>query len=100
MAASPQAADVAVLTTVDAGAATAVRVRALRPKPVVVAALGRPYDLDSAQQASAALAAYSSATVSVQALAKVLTGAINPTGRLPVKAGGKPIGHGLSYRPA
>ncbi|GAA4155937.1 glycoside hydrolase family 3 protein [Actinomadura keratinilytica] len=100
VAASPQAADVAVLTTVDAGAATAVRVRALRPKPVVVAALGRPYDLDSAQQASAALAAYSSATVSVQALAKVLTGAINPTGRLPVKAGGKPIGHGLSYRPA
>ncbi|MBX6768835.1 MAG: beta-hexosaminidase, partial [Actinomadura rubrobrunea] len=76
VAATPRAAAVAGLTTVDAGKATAAKVRALRPKPVVVAALGRPYDLDSARGAGATLAAYSSTAVSVRALAKVLTGAV------------------------
>ncbi|MEU8121018.1 glycoside hydrolase family 3 N-terminal domain-containing protein [Spirillospora sp. NPDC049024] len=96
--AAPGSADVTVLTTVNAGAATASRIRALGSKPVVVAALGRPYDLDSAGGAKAALATYSSSRVSVDALAKVLSGAVKPTGRLPVPAGGKPAGHGLGYR--
>jgi beta-N-acetylhexosaminidase len=91
------AADVTVLTTQNAGSATASRVRALGPKPVVVAALGRPYDLDAAGGAAAALATYSSSPVSVNALAKVLCGAVKPTGKLPVPAGGHPAGYGLGY---
>ncbi|XRQ11290.1 glycoside hydrolase family 3 protein [Actinomadura welshii] len=95
---SAGSADVTVLTTENAGQATAARIGALGSKPVVVAALGRPYDLDAADGAEAALATYSSSTVSVNALAKVLSGAAEPTGRLPVPAAGKPAGHGLGYR--
>ncbi|TDC93281.1 glycoside hydrolase family 3 protein [Actinomadura sp. 7K507] len=94
---STGAADVTVLTTENAGQATASRISALGAKPVVVAALGRPYDLDAAAGAEAALATYSSSTVSVNALAKVLSGAAKPTGELPVPAAGKPVGHGLGY---
>ncbi|TDD69598.1 beta-hexosaminidase [Actinomadura darangshiensis] len=96
--ASPGSADVTVLTTDNAGQATASRIRALGGKPVVVAALGRPYDLDAADGAAAALAAYSSSGVSVDALAKVLSGAAKPVGKLPVPAGGKPVGYGMTYR--
>ncbi|WP_254716019.1 glycoside hydrolase family 3 protein [Actinomadura sp. WMMB 499] len=96
--AAPGSADVTVLTTDDAGSATAARIRALGGKPVVVAALGSPYDLDSARGAAATLAAYSSGTPSVLGLARVLAGTAAPTGRLPVPAGGQPVGHGLSYR--
>ncbi|MBO2456754.1 glycoside hydrolase family 3 C-terminal domain-containing protein [Actinomadura sp. LCR2-06] len=95
--ADPATADVHVLTTVNAGTATAARVRALASKPVVVAALGRPYDLDHAAGAAAALATYSSGATSVGALARVLSGAVKPAGKLPVPAGGQPVGHGLSY---
>lgn len=95
--ASPGSADVTVLTTENAGAATASRVRALGSKPVVVAVLGRPYDLGAAGGAAAALATYSAGAVSLDALAKVLSGAVKPTGRLPVPAGGKPAGYGLGY---
>jgi beta-N-acetylhexosaminidase len=84
-----------VLTTENAGPATASRIRALGSKPVVVAALGRPYDLDAAGAAEAALATYSSSTVSVDALAKVLSGAVKPAGKLPVPAGGRPAGYGM-----
>ncbi|TDC67570.1 beta-hexosaminidase [Actinomadura sp. GC306] len=94
---APGAADVTVLTTENAGQATAARIRALGAKPVVAAALGRPYDLDAAGGAAAALATYSAKTVSVNALAKVLSGAANPAGRLPAPAAGKPVGHGLTY---
>ncbi len=96
--AAPGSADVTVLTTLNAGAGTASRIRAAGSRPVVVAALGRPYDLDSAGGARAALATYSSSRVSVDALAKVLSGAVKPTGRLPVPAGGKPAGYGIGYR--
>ncbi|MFA1539776.1 glycoside hydrolase family 3 protein [Actinomadura monticuli] len=91
-------ADVIVLTTENAGRATAARVRALGPKPVVVAALGRPYDLDAAGGAAAALATYSAGAVSVDALAGVLSGAVRPVGRLPVPAGGRQVGYGSGYR--
>ncbi|MFI0353816.1 glycoside hydrolase family 3 protein [Actinomadura sp. 9N407] len=98
IAGSPASADVTVLTTENAGAsATAARIRALGGKPVVVAALGRPYDLDKSGRAKAALATYSGGAVSIAALARVLAGSVDPIGRLPVKAGGQPPGHGLSY---
>jgi beta-N-acetylhexosaminidase len=93
--AAPGSADVTVLTTENAGPATASRIRALGSKPVVVAALGRPYDLDAAGADEAALATYSSSTVSVDALAKVLSGAVKPAGKLPVPAGGRPAGYGM-----
>ena len=96
-AASPAAADVIVLTTVDAGAATAARIRSYAPKPVVVAALGAPYDLDHAAGARATLATYSSGSAAVAALGRVLAGTVKPTGRLPVRAGGRQVGHGLTY---
>ncbi|MFI0447918.1 glycoside hydrolase family 3 protein [Actinomadura sp. 6N118] len=95
---SVNSADAAVLTTLDSGAAgTAARVRALASKPVIVAALGRPYDLDKAGQAKAALATYSSGSPALNALAKALAGTIKPTGKLPVPAAGKPPGTGLTY---
>ncbi|MGP4026579.1 glycoside hydrolase family 3 protein [Actinomadura sp. 3N407] len=92
---SPGSADVTVLTTKNAGQATAARVRALGSGPVVVAALGLPYDLGAAGGAEAMLATYSSSAVSVDALGKVLSGAADPVGRLPVPVAGKPVGHGL-----
>jgi beta-glucosidase-like glycosyl hydrolase len=78
-------ADVTVLTTSDAGASTAARVSALTGhQPVVVVALGQPGDLRYTGKAAAALAAYTSGDGVLQALARVLTGAEAPTGRLPV----------------
>jgi beta-N-acetylhexosaminidase len=79
-----RSADVAVLTTRNTGTATAARVRALGGRPVVVAALGLPYDLRHTARAEAALATYSATSASVNALARVMTGSVRPTGRLPV----------------
>jgi beta-N-acetylhexosaminidase len=113
-----QAADIAVLTTVDtardvtqditqdatprgvqnAGTALASDVRGLGHRPVVVAALGRPYDLGNTGRAKAALTTYSTNAASINALAKVLTGSVRPTGKLPVAiphAYG--VGHGLTF---
>ncbi|MEU5877357.1 glycoside hydrolase family 3 protein [Spirillospora sp. NPDC047279] len=91
-------ADAVVLTTLNAGAAgAAAQVKAFSSKPVILAALGRPYDLDKAGQAKAAVATYSSGSPAVAALARALAGTIKPTGRLPVPAGGEPVGTGLTY---
>ncbi|HEX2314426.1 MAG TPA: glycoside hydrolase family 3 protein [Thermomonospora sp.] len=97
VAASPAAADVTVLTTLNDGPATAARVRALGARRVVVAALGRPYDVAYAAGADAALATYSSGAASLAALAGVLSGQVKPAGRLPVAARSLPFGHGLTY---
>jgi len=94
---SAQAADAVVLTVQDAGAATAARIRAVRGRPVVAVALGRPYDLAHAGAATAALAAYSAENVSLRALAGVLAGQVRPVGRLPVQVSGLRFGHGLTY---
>ncbi|MGI5164931.1 glycoside hydrolase family 3 protein [Spirillospora sp. CA-253888] len=92
---APGSADVTVLTTLNSD--PSARIRAAGGKPVVVAALGRPYDLARAGGADAALATYSSGSVAVQALGRVLSGQVKPTGKLPVPAGA-PIGTGLTYR--
>jgi beta-N-acetylhexosaminidase len=70
--------------------------------PVVVAATREPYDLGRFPDAAGLLAAYADQPVSMQALARVLTGAVNPTGKLPVDVPGHGgpgyrFGHGLSY---
>ncbi|MBA8951613.1 glycoside hydrolase family 3 protein [Actinomadura namibiensis] len=92
---SSAGADVTVLTSSNGD--PSARVRAVRGGRVVVAAIGRPYDLNGARGADAALATYSPGDASLAALSRVLTGAVKPTGKLPAPAGG-PAGHGLTYR--
>jgi beta-N-acetylhexosaminidase len=87
-----------VLTTLNAGTATASQVHGLRGRPVIVVALGRPYDLGHTRHAAAALATYSTGDAAVEALARVLTGKVRPTGKLPVAVSRTyPFGRGLSY---
>ncbi|RAY14298.1 beta-hexosaminidase [Actinomadura craniellae] len=95
--ADPAAADVRVLTTISAGAVTDARLRQPTGRgPMVLAAMGTPYDLRYAGRARAALATYSSGTVSTEALARVMTGAARPSGRLPVEVpGAYRLGHGM-----
>jgi beta-N-acetylhexosaminidase len=73
--------------------------------PVIVAAVRDPYDVAHLPSAETYVATYSSAGVSLRALAKVLFGEVKPRGRLPVDipaAGDSgtilyPFGHGLGY---
>lgn len=71
--------------------------------PVVAVAARNAYDVAYFPETAGFLAAYSSTTVSMRSVAKVLTGAISPAGRLPVvvpAADGSvlyPIGHGLTW---
>ncbi|SDT73210.1 beta-N-acetylhexosaminidase [Jiangella sp. DSM 45060] len=71
--------------------------------PVVAVAVRNTYDVAYLPESAGFLAAYSSTTVSMRSVAKVLTGAISPAGRLPVvvpAADGSvlyPIGHGLTW---
>ncbi|WP_211328665.1 glycoside hydrolase family 3 protein [Thermomonospora umbrina] len=97
IAASPGAADVTVVTTLNDGKATKAKVAASGRGQVVVVALGRPYDLGHAGSADAALATYSSGAASLDALAGVLSGRVRPAGRLPVQVREFDFGHGLTY---
>lgn len=75
-------------------------VRALQEtgKPVVVASMRNPYDLPAFPDVDANVLTYGNQDVSVQALADVLEGSVEPTGRLPVTIPGLyEYGHGLSY---
>jgi beta-N-acetylhexosaminidase len=72
--------------------------------PVVQISVRNPYDVASTAPTEGALAVYSYADVSLQAAARTLVGAVNPTGQLPVAipaADGTgelyPFGHGLHY---
>lgn len=75
-------------------------------KPVVVAAIADPYDIALFPEAKTYLATYGFRPVSMQALARVLFGKVNPSGRLPVSIPAAddpnqtlyPYGHGLSYK--
>lgn len=99
-------ADVTVVTTDGARTSAAQRdlVAALRRAgtPVVVVAVGTPYDISALPGVDAYLATYSRDAASLRATARVLTGDLRPTGKLPVsipKAGGDTLyhlGHGLS----
>src|SRR5699024_1031385 len=53
-------------------------------KPVIIAALGNPYDLIAFPEVDAYINTYSYLDVSIQALADVIVGDVNPFGRLPV----------------
>jgi beta-N-acetylhexosaminidase len=91
---SAAAADVTVLTTLNARAATVGRVWTLarRGSPVVVVALGGPYDLGYTGPARAALATYSACAASIDAAAGVLADPTRANGKLPVT-----IPHGYAY---
>jgi beta-N-acetylhexosaminidase len=73
--------------------------------PIVVAAVRDPYDIAYFTATETYLATYSYRPVSMQALARVMFGEVEPTGRLPVtipEAGEPgstlyPYGHGLGY---
>jgi beta-N-acetylhexosaminidase len=76
-------------------------------KPVVLVSAREPYDIAHLSNVSTYVATYGYRPVSMRALAKVLVGRVNPTGKLPVDipvAGQTtsvlyPVGHGLSYTP-
>ena len=74
-------------------------------KPVVVVATRDPYDIAYFTQAPTYLATYSYSPVAIDAVARVITGEVSPSGKLPVDipvAGAPttvlyPFGHGLGY---
>ncbi|MET9469460.1 glycoside hydrolase family 3 N-terminal domain-containing protein [Streptomyces sp. NPDC006544] len=68
--------------------------------PVVLVAIRNPYDPARLPQCAAELATYTWTDVEMRAAARVVTGAVRPTGRLPVPVPGRyPLGHGLAYAP-
>jgi beta-N-acetylhexosaminidase len=105
--ASPGAAGVIVVATLDAtddaGQRQLVAGLEASGQPVVVIAMGDPYDLGLFPAAAAAVATYSDTRASVAATAAVLAGQRDPAGRLPVPipaaSGGAayPYGTGLRY---
>jgi beta-N-acetylhexosaminidase len=73
-------------------------------KPVVVSGMRNPYDISYLTEAPTYLATYGYTAASIESLARVLFGDVNPVGKLPVtipRADGSgalyPFGHGLSY---
>lgn len=66
--------------------------------PVIVTALGNPYDLQAFPEVDAYINTYSDLDVSVTALANVISGEVNPFGTLPVTIPNSyEKGHGLDY---
>ncbi|MDR6597669.1 glycoside hydrolase family 3 protein [Saccharothrix longispora] len=68
-------------------------------KPVVAVAAQNPYDV-AHTAAPTWLATYSYSAVSMESLARVITGEVRPAGRLPVDVPGPtpyPLGHGLAW---
>ncbi|PRX41308.1 beta-N-acetylhexosaminidase [Planifilum fimeticola] len=94
--------DTVIVTTYNADSNTGQQnlVRALKEadKPVVVAAMRNPYDIAAFPEVDGNLATYGNRDVSVRALARALTGEVNPSGKLPVTVPGMfEYGFGLRY---
>ncbi|MEH7011997.1 glycoside hydrolase family 3 protein [Neobacillus niacini] len=97
-----QQADKVIITTYNANTNKAQQklVNALlgSGKPVIVTAIRNPYDLMAFPNVNAYLATYGDRDVSVNALARVLTGEVSPSGKLPVTIPDLfEFGHGLNY---
>lgn len=100
--------DLAVVVTSDAllypRQGELVRALAASGTPVIAVAASDPYDVAAFTGAEASLATYDPGDASMKALARVLFGAVNPSGRLPVAVpglGGETLyrfGHGLRYK--
>ncbi|MDF2144782.1 glycoside hydrolase family 3 protein [Knoellia sp. p5-6-4] len=107
--AAAQASDAVVVTTMRAWTSPAqqklVKSLLATGKPVVVVATRDPYDIAYVDDASTYLATYSYSPVAIEAVARVISGDVSPTGKLPVDipvAGDPttvlyPFGHGLTY---
>jgi len=108
--AAAQTSDVAVVLTMNAAsyAGQARLVKALQDtgKPVVVAAVGLPYDVAEFPDVPTYVATYSyNDSVALESLTKVLFGEVSPTGTLPVDISAKadpsqvlfPFGAGLTW---
>lgn len=113
--AAAQGKDAVVVTTMKAWDTTATDKRAGQQKlvkalqdtgiPVIVVATRDPYDIAYLPGTSTYLSTYSYSPVAIKAAARVISGAVAPTGKLPVDIPAKgapttvlyPFGHGLSY---
>ncbi|MFF8843047.1 glycoside hydrolase family 3 protein [Streptomyces sp. NPDC015127] len=108
-AAAAQDKDVVVVGTYNVSATSSQRTLVDRlvatGVPVVALAIRNPYDIARLSGVKAALASYSWTDVELRAAARVIAGAAEPQGRLPVPVQRAddparvlfPIGHGLSY---
>ena len=104
-----EASDVVVVATSNATGSQSQRdlVNALLAtgKPVVLVATRNPYDIAALTQAPTYIASYSWTKPSMQAVARVLLGAVNPSGKLPVRIPASsdpsltlyPFGFGIGY---
>lgn len=113
--AAAQGKDYAVVTTMkawdtavtDKGAGQQKLVKALQDSgvPTIVVATRDPYDIAYLPGTATYLATFSYNAVSMESAARVITGAVAPTGKLPVDIPAKgdpttvlyPFGHGLTY---
>jgi beta-N-acetylhexosaminidase len=107
--AAARTSDTVVVTTMKAWSSAAqqklVKDLLATGKPVVVVATRDPYDIAYLTQAPTYLATYSYSPVAIESVARVITGDVSPSGKLPVDipvAGDPasvlyPFGHGLGY---
>ena len=113
--AAAEASDAVVVTTMKAWDTTVTDARAGQQKlvnalldtgkPVIVVATRDPYDIAYVDRAPTYLATYSYSPVAIESAARVITGEVSPSGKLPVDipvAGHPdtvlyPFGHGLGY---
>lgn len=67
-------------------------------KKVIIAATGNPYDIMAFPNVNGCLNVYGNRMVSINALGRVITGEVNPSGKLPVDIPNLySFGYGLSY---